>query len=215
MSYWDISHGSSTTTTMYVIDESGFSKLRFPVHKLKAGDDLIKKIPALKALGKLSAYDGKDSNKVIKYMMYMYDNQSPLLTLFPDIMQRKKEAAELAGIEDEKLLTELYSFKDAKFLAMVHEFLVHQNNRIWSMIVVSEQTFYEYQQKLLKPVTDADGDKNLLQATQIKSKLMEDCDTINQRLEGYYRKFYGEDDELVKKTDGFRRYTPEDIALLK
>jgi hypothetical protein len=83
------------------------------------------------------------------------------------------------------------------------------------MIVSSEQTFYEYQQKLLRPVTDADGDKNLLQATQIKSKLMQDCDDINARLESYYRRFYGDDEVLINKSEGFRRFTPEDIANLK
>ncbi len=44
---------------------------------------------------------------------------------------------------------------------------------------------------------------------------MQDCDDINQRLENYYRKFYGDDEVLADKSEGFRRYTPEDIANLR
>ena len=80
---------------------------------------------------------------------------------------------------------------------MVDEFLRKQNNRIWSMIVSNEQTFFEYQTKLLSPV-EGERDKDILQALQIKSKIMDDLNTINDRLDSYYMKLYGEDQELLK-----------------
>jgi hypothetical protein len=202
---------------MYLMDDADFSKMKFAVNKPKPTDDLLKKVPSLSLVKQFAICESNNRDKMIRYCLYMYDSGSPLISMFPDIKQRKIEAATISGFtkdEDEEIM-KLYTFENSEFLKMVHEFLVYQNNRVWAMIVSSEQTFYEYQQKLLKPVTDADGDKNLLQATQIKSKLMEDCDSINQRLEGYYRKFYGDDEELVKKSDSFRRFTPEDIANLK
>ena len=79
------------------------------------------------------------------------------------------------------------------------------------MIVSNEQTFYEYQQRLLEPV-DAEKDKDLLQALQIKSKLMEDCNNINERLDGYYRKLFGEDENVSRSVVKRKRLTPEQIA---
>ncbi len=96
---------------------------------------------------------------------------------------------------------------------MVNEFLRKQNNRIWSMIVSNEQTFFEYQTKLLSPV-EGERDKDILQALQIKSKIMDDLNTINDRLDSYYMKLYGEDQELLKVIKADKRLTPEFIANL-
>ena len=100
-----------------------------------------------------------------------------------------------------------------KYVEMVDEFLKKQNNRVWSMIVSNEQTFFEYQTKLLRPV-DGDKDKDILQALQIKSKIMDDLNTINERLETYYMKLYGEDDVLLTTIKADKRLTPEFIANL-
>jgi hypothetical protein len=203
--------------TMYSLTDADFGRLKFAVHKTKPTDDILKKIPGLGVVSGFVNYQSPDATKVIRYCCFMYDSGSPFISMFPDVVKRKQECALYSGFSsiDSDIVNNLFSFTDPAFLEMVHQFLVYQNNRIWSMIVSSEQTFYEYQQKLLRPVTDADGDKNLLQATQIKSKLMQDCDDINARLESYYRRFYGDDEVLINKSEGFRRFTPEDIANLK
>jgi hypothetical protein len=202
---------------MYALSDADFSKMKFPIYKTKPTDDILKKVPAMNVVCQFGNYRSPEINKVIRYCCFMYDSGTPFTSMFPDILQRKQEVATYSGFEsiDSQIVKDIFSFTDIAFLDMVHAFLVYQNNRVWSMIVSSEQTFFEYQQKLLRPVTDADGDKNLLQATQIKSKLMQDCDDINQRLENYYRKFYGDDEVLADKSEGFRRYTPEDIANLR
>lgn len=202
---------------MYALSDADFSKMKFPIHKTKPTDDVLKKVSAMNVVSQFGNYQSPEANKVIRYCCFMYDSGTPFTSMFPDVLQRKQEVATYSGFEniDNQIVKDIFSFTDNAFLEMVHGFLVYQNNRVWSMIVSSEQTFFEYQQKLLRPVTDADGDKNLLQATQIKSKLMQDCDDINQRLENYYRKFYGDDELLASKSEGFRRYTPEDIANLR
>ena len=158
----------------------------------------------------------KAENQMIKYVLYMYDQNTPLKEQFPDLKVRKEQAAILSGYdlaEDSELLQQMFFFLSEKLIIMVDEFLRKQNNRIWSMIVSNEQTFFEYQTKLLSPV-EGDRDKDILQALQIKSKIMDDLNTINDRLDSYYMKLYGEDQQLLKVIKADKRLTPEFIANL-
>ena len=153
-------------------------------------------------------------DKLIKYVLYIYDVNTPLKEHFPDLKIRKEQAALLSGYDlKDETLNSIFFFTNSKVLSMVDEFLKKQNNRVWSMIVSNEQTFFEYQTKLLRPV-DGDRDKDILQALQIKSKIMDDLNTINERLDSYYMKLYGEDETLLNKIKSDKRLTPEYIANL-
>lgn len=101
--------------------------------------------------------------------------------------------------------------KNKGVIVLIDDFLRFVNNRIWSMIVSNEETFYEYQRKLLRNV-EADRDKDLLQALQIKGKIMEDLDNINARLEKYYLKMYAGDEDLVKTITARGSISPETLA---
>ena len=63
---------------------------------------------------------------------------------------------------------------------------------------------------MLNPITDFRQDKEKLQALEIKSKLMNECDSIIKRIEGYEEKIYGDDKKLK---DAMKNITsPENIA---
>lgn len=64
------------------------------------------------------------------------------------------------------------------------------------MLVSNEEVLWQYQQELLSPITDFRQDKEKLQALDIKSKLMNECDSMIKRIEGYEDKIYGDDDKL-------------------
>ena len=93
---------------------------------------------------------------------------------------------------------------------MVVEFLEDQGNMLVSLIDSNEHTFYEFQRVLLESFDDFRDDKQRIDAIEKKSKLMEQCDIIHNRLDGYYKQLYG-DDEIVEKVKA-RRYTPESMA---
>lgn len=155
-------------------------------------------------------------DQMIAYVLYMYDQNTPMKEQFPDLKIRKEQSAILSGydlVKDNEILHDIFFFRSTKVIEMVDEFLRKQNNRIWSMIVSNEQTFFEYQTKLLSPV-EGERDKDILQALQIKSKIMDDLNTINDRLDSYYMKLYGEDQELLKVIKADKRLTPEFIANL-
>lgn len=193
-----------------IFNKEDFDKMIFNPFGIKR--PLKKAFPKIKMFKSFEVAD----DKMIAYVLYMYDQNSPLKEQFPDLKIRKEQAAILCGYKlgnDSELLQDLFFFASSKLVEMVDEFLRKQNNRIWSMIVSNEQTFFEYQTKLLSPV-EGDRDKDILQALQIKSKIMDDLNTINDRLDSYYMKLYGEDQELLKVIKADKRLTPEFIANL-
>ena len=191
-----------------IFTSEDFSKMLFNPFKIKGS---IKK--KYSKLNMFKSFDDAE-DKLIKYVLYIYDVNTPLKEHFPDLKIRKEQAALLSGYDlKDETLNSIFFFTNSKVLSMVDEFLKKQNNRVWSMIVSNEQTFFEYQTKLLRPV-DGDRDKDILQALQIKSKIMDDLNTINERLDSYYMKLYGEDETLLNKIKSDKRLTPEYIANL-
>ena len=161
-------------------------------------------------------YEGEYKNKVIKYICYLYDPNSPLKEFFPICLDAKSRrlSSPVFNLDDNRfkdMVIAMMSLKNEVVVVMIDEFLRFVNNRVWSMIVSNEETFYEYQRKLLRNVT-ADRDKDLLQALQIKGKIMEDLDNINERLEKYYLKLYAGDEDLVKTITSRKSITPENIG---
>lgn len=193
-----------------IFNKEDFNKMIFNPFSIKGS--IKKKYPKLKMF---KTFDNANDS-MIKYVLYMYDQNTPLKEQFPELKIRKEQAAVLSGfslIKDNEKLHDVFFFLSDQLVDMVDEFLRKQNNRIWSMIVSNEQTFFEYQTKLLSPV-EGDRDKDILQALQIKSKIMDDLNTINDRLDSYYMKLYGEDQELLKVIKADKRLTPEFIANL-
>jgi len=193
-----------------IFNSEDFNKMIFSPFKVKGS--LKKKYPKMKMFSSFQSAE----DQMIAYVLYMYDQNTPMKEQFPDLKIRKEQAAILSGfdlVKDNEKLHDIFFFQSSKLVDMVDEFLRKQNNRIWSMIVSNEQTFFEYQTKLLSPV-EGDRDKDILQALQIKSKIMDDLNTINDRLDSYYMKLYEEDQELLKVIKADKRLTPEFIANL-
>lgn len=176
--------------------------------------NLVKTYPRLLPLALLC---GSDEN-LLRYILLVYDPNSILTRDFRDLPMRQQTAAELAGFNletDEALLSQLFTYQIEEVVAATDLFLKeYVHIRLWSMICANEQTFYEYAERLMLPITKIAGkaDKDLLQATAIKSKLSEDMDAINNRLDGYYAKMY-EDSALKDKVQKVR-ITPETMGRL-
>jgi hypothetical protein len=209
-----------------------FSKLRFPVHTVPHGTELLLKFPELQAYPEFSEYKEPDRDKVIRYVIYMYDMNSGLILKFPDLKQRKEAALDIAGFERNsntgKFKKEIYNMvnlekifvkedpedEDSKITAesnrifdMAMRYIIEQNNRIWSMVVANEQAFDEYLRLIMEPVSDR-KDKDLLTAAKTKDDLMGICDEINTRLNSYYKLLFGDNEDVKVKA---KRITPETI----
>ena len=208
-----------------LFEDSKFNALKYNVFAVKPTKNILDELPALRNLKSFvdAGKERKDINKVIRYIVAMYDSKSPFVKMFQAVDQRRKECASFAGfdlVKDKELLDRMFSFTNPLvnedeeqedftwFSDMVLDFLRDQNQRVWAMIVSNEQTFYEYQKALLSEITVFTTEKDKLNAISIKTKLMEDSDAISARLEKYYQVLYG--DEIVNSTT--INYTPEALA---
>lgn len=189
-----------------------YKALSFDISKHKTGT-LPTSCPDMSVLKSWWKTDRKDKDKVIRYIVLMYDKNSPLTKRFSNLENRKREAASLAGFNPEDPSLKAYKeFQDQEFADMVVEFLIHQNNYTWTMLVSNEQTFYEFQKTLLQESSMIRNDKDKISAIASKSKLMEESDKIVERINSYYRQIFTED----KVIETARRVasSPEEIAKL-
>jgi hypothetical protein len=196
-----------------MIDEKEFSKIEFNPTVKK---NLTAVYPKLKEIV------GTVDDKQLRYVILMYDINSPLRSHYPDLSKRKEFAADLAGYDLMKDdVTTLFDFKtkndqdeyvpDESMLELIMKYLKYQNNWVWSMIISNEQAFYEYNMRVMMPV-DGTRDKDILQAINIKTQIMSSQDEIYQRLQKYYRDLSGGDGQLEEAITKRKRLRPEDIA---
>lgn len=171
----------------------------------------------LSAYPKLKEIVGDVDDKLIRYVILMYDIKSPLRHHYPELGKRKEFAASMAGYDlmKDDVIT-LFDFKIndepyEELLDMIMKYLKYQNNWVWSMIVSNEQAFYEYNRRVMMPV-EGNRDKDILQAINIKTQIMVSQDEIYQRLQKYYRDLSGGDDKLEDAITFRKRLRPEEIA---
>ena len=162
------------------------------------------------------------TDKMVRYVLLMYDINSPMRTYYPDLEQRKSSSADIAGYDrasddmdsvfDFKIKLEDSTFlPNERILNIIMDYLRYQNNWVWSMIIANEQAFYEYNMRVMMPV-DGTRDKDILQAVEIKTRIMTSQDEIYQRLQRYYRDISGGDTVLEESVKIRKRIRPEDIA---
>ncbi len=188
-----------TIKTMASFTDEEFSKILIPV-----GQKNLEKDPVVNQIfGKVS----KDDIPLIEYVALLYDMKSPMRLKIPDIVERKEECAEVAGLKGDN--THIFDLSDDKLLGYINVYLKHQSSKIWAILAANEEVLWQYQQELLTPIVNFKNDKDKLQALEIKSKLMGECDAIIKRIEAYEEKLFG--DNQLKK-DKIINYTPESIA---
>ena len=184
---------------MGLFTESEFKTLMLPVFE----KDFLKKPNTIRVFGKVPVSD----EAVIRYIALLYDQKSPIRIKVSDIFERKQECAEMAGLKDGT--DEIFNLKDKKVIGYINAYIRNQSSKIWAILAANEEVLWQYQQELLNPITEWKTDKDKLQALEIKSKLMAECDAIIKRIDSYESKLFG--DNLEKKDDVIN-FTPESIA---
>ncbi len=199
---------------MEIFKAQDFQGLKFNIYRHKNTDNLLEKEPLLKTLAGFSLVkDHEHRDKLIRYVIYLYDKSSPFIQGFQDIAERKRQVAIASGFDINKdivILRELYEFQFEPLFYMVSDLCKEIGSNYWRLILLNEQTFYEYERVLMTEVDKVESDKEKLTAVAIKPKLLEECDRIVTRLEDYYKKVFTDPDliDKVKRND----WRPESIA---
>lgn len=173
--------------------------------------DMLDAFPRLKEIIDPTYEDG-ELDRVLRFMIMVYDPGSPLFRDERDLNYRKRVATELLGFgrKDEDLTASLFNFTHKYFTELVIRYLRRfARTKEFAAIVIVENCFWESAKKLLEPISGKDS-KSELEAVQKKAVIKEELDKDISRLDKYYKAFFGEDDVLEKKARG--RMTPETIA---
>jgi hypothetical protein len=144
---------------------------------------------------------------ILKYIILLYDSKSPMRLKIPLLSDRKIECAELAELKTGK--EEIFDLRHDNIVGYINSYLRYQQSKIWSILAANEEVLWQYQSELLTPITQYKTDKDKLQALEIKSKLMAECDAIIKRIDSYEEKLFGDNTD---KKDKILSMTPEMIA---
>lgn len=184
---------------MAIFAESEYKNILLPINDKELHNNPL----VIQIFGKVSL----DDIPMIKYVSLLYDIKSPLRLKIPDISERKDECASMANIKDGKL--DIFDLSNDKLLGYINVYLRYQSSKVWAVLTANEEVLWQYQQELLSPIKDFKNDKDKLQALEIKSKLMGECDAIIKRIESYEDKIFGDNKQ---EKDKILNYTPESIA---
>jgi hypothetical protein len=202
--------------------KTDFKDLKYDVFSVDK--NLLDKVTGLQKYAQiLSEKESKgrdDIDNLLRFMFLLYDKKSPLILMFQNLDQRRKEAAALAGYdvdsqdsEYQKKLKHLFEFTDSELQWLTLPFLEEQNDMWFCNLMSSERTFYEYCRALMTEAVLVDGDKDKMATLVLKAKLQDECDKLAERIDKYRSKIYG--DGVEKFVANKKDYSPEAMARRK
>lgn len=156
----------------------------------------------------------KDENldKIMRYIIMIYDPRSPLIFNERDMNHRKGVAAQLAGfdLENREYLMSIYQCSHEYIIDLIMKFLTRFiKSKEWAAICAFESAYWESITKVIEPISGKNS-RDILTSVQIKATIKDEIEKDIGRLEKLYQKFLGEDDSLIQKSA--RRVSPELIA---
>lgn len=192
-----------------------FKGLKFKIHELPKDADLLEKFPDLakyKAIGR-SKYP--DLNRILRYIIYLYDPGSDLIKDIPDLQSRKNAAAKLAGYDSETPeLETIMQFKEPKIVDIIQCYLteIHYNReyREWCTLQQELDTYNRLRLKAPDEKTeDSEQAVDLFKSIDLQGKIRKQCEDIHTKLDVIEKKLFGDDTELLTVAYKSRFKSPE------
>jgi len=166
-------------------------------------------------------------NEVFRYMVYMYDKNSPLLHI-TDIYKRKSKAAQLAGFEVSgragkkrfsEFVIDVINCENEETNKMIIRMCILQRSDKFSLLVVGYENFYNTLKELVDSESDKTKDTKDKQAIYKEANLQADqleklrFDILNKDQNSYInRDLYGHVAEEVERK---LMISPEDYAFAR
>lgn len=178
-------------------------------------DEMLKAYPQLGEILTKTAGEDEHIDKLLRFIIMLNDPKSIVFLSEKDLDRRKNLAAELSGLPDNaEYLEGIFMYKNQVAFQLTIQFLCRFiKNKEFAALVTMEQVFWEEIRLLNKPISEAgEADKDVLIAVEKKGKIKAELELDLNRIDAYYKKFLGDDPELINKRE---RMTPENIRKLK
>lgn len=204
-------------------EPKAFARLSFPVHEQDSKANLLEAFPAFARYKEFVYFQG-ERNRFIRYICYYYDPNSDLQNI-PDNQERKRQAAFLAGFEQDKndgfLSSPLRDVMEGHFhrdgarqvFEMIFTFLtrlLHAHR--WTDYCACMMEYEQVMAQRMQTNTEKDVNKKLA-AFEKSAKLIQISDFLFERMERLKKEIF-QDNETEFALAEEARYpsVPETIA---
>lgn len=149
-----------------------FDKMKWNINNVPLDRNVLDEIPELKEIfstiiPQIKKVKGITSDKLIRYIIYVYHQRSPLALNEQNIIKRKVDALKLIGLVPEKL-TDLVANKNVEANYAKMHFLKHENNFDWVEFCQYTEIYYS----VMNALTDENAETGNKSAADIaKAKL--------------------------------------------
>ena len=192
------------------------------------GENILKDAPLLMKQKEFRLFWNHEENKknksyyvdpeerlaIIRYIVFLYDKESPLYDDFPDDLEKRKSAA---AADSEmpttgKIYTMILQAKHPTVNDMIIRYLIMQNNEVFKEKLITEQELEEFQRLRFIGI-EAKTDKDLLQAAKYKDELLKSCKSRIEHLEDLNTQLYRDNDDIKELVQIFTPETARKLIL--
>lgn len=179
---------------------------------------VIDAYPSLKEIKSWSKFstEGKAStdkempyNKVLKYILFFYDRESPINTTRDRLPFEKRvlQALEIVSYPKYKhdiegwngyaprVYERLILLKDDFYFTLVVDFLIFQGDKLWAKILALESAIWQSIMRISKPIDEADDSKAIVAMNNL-NKIIQQVEHNESILDKYISEFFLSDEEL-------------------
>jgi hypothetical protein len=189
-----------------------FKNMKFPIFELPLDQDLLVQFKRLQSFPAFKqALPNLDINLVMRYIFFCYDQSIQWDTL--DFKTRKKKAIELAGFKKfDRNVVLMLNNAIPEVNQMIVAFFQIQNNRKLRRKIMALELLDQYHKIIMEPIRKKLDDDKRMRAANLKTKLMEDCETLDRMIDGIDDEYFGSSDEALKVTENLVAISPENIS---
>lgn len=235
-----------------IFSDRDFSELMYPVYQVAEGTNILSKFKGLSALSsfatfeenwivrKLTGWDEEKEeniytdekhhlsrNKVIKYIVYAYDRNSPIARKFSsDEIKKKTTAALYAGFSPdangyfEPDVDDMMKCKLKGVNAMIVEYIRQYNDPEYSLLVIGYEAYFKKLNQIMAE-DDDDSSRDAFSMEESRGKLFIQAKLMASDLDHLATKILTDENKLLKadlycivdeKTKNRLNITPERLA---
>lgn len=191
-----------------------FDGLKYPVHELSEDDRAVTTWPELltyKAIkNRIDDWSSKRLDQVVRYVILLYDPDSDLIKEFPNLQERKEEAARLVSLDLQDEFTKaVMNCSDVKVTDIILTFIgeIYHNRRLREWHVLCQELDY-----LTKRRFKFGEDKENFETISERKKLREECERIHQAMDLLEEEMFSGDKDLLHQVEINRWASPEAFA---
>lgn len=172
-----------------LFNDKDFVSLTFNVSKYKEDVNLLSKFPSLNSLESFRKFKHPELelNNVIRYIVYCYDRESPILKKFMTEDEKRKQTSAIYAkftTDSEGLfgdvVDDMMKCRIPEVNTMIIDFIRLYNDPEWALLLTGMESYYQKLNKLL--TDDTSSKRDAFQIEETKGKLWDQCDKMSKTL---------------------------------